>query len=476
MCKFSHFNIEKCVKVKIKAYICGEIFIIIFFETMNIDRDIFNKLSNWKDKQFRKPLILMGARQVGKTWIMKEFGRRYFENTFYVNFDLESDVESFFVQTKNPEKILQSLSLYYNMSIEKGKTLVIFDEIQECNAALNSLKYFQETIPELHIVCAGSLLGVSLSRGDSFPVGKVDFMNVRPLSFKEFLAVENHNLVEYVNSIDEITEIPTAFFNSLKQQYWTYLSCGGMPEAMNIWFETKNPKLVDEKLKAILLAYQNDFAKHADNADIKRIQYVWDSIPSQLAKENRKFLFQLVKTGARAREYEDAIYWLSKAGLIQQIFLSEIPNLPLSAYKNLSAFKIYMNDTALLRVKSDLPNSVFVTENIAFKEFKGALAENYILQSLSVVYDSDLYYWKSDANAEVDFVFQRGLNVIPVEVKSGESITGKSLIVYDKKYSPSIKIRYSMRNLSYSGNLINIPLFLSDWTETLLQKCLDKEV
>jgi len=435
---------------------------------MIIEREILTKLSKWKDTTDRKPLILMGARQVGKTWIMKELGKQYFQNTVYINFDFEKEIKSIFENTKNPERIVQNLQMILNAKIEAGKTLVIFDEIQESNAALNSLKYFCENMPELHVISAGSLLGVALSKGDSFPVGKVDFLNVHPISFKEFLRFYKPNLLEYVESIDSISEIPSAFFSLLKESFYIYQACGGMPEVVSKYLETNDFELVDEKLTGILNSYESDFSKHADTSDIKRIQYVWNSIPSQLAKENRKFLYQLVKTGARAREYEDAIYWLSKAGLIHQIFLVETPNLPLSAYKNLSSFKIYLNDIGLLRRMADLAPNVFMTDNTNYKEFKGALAENYVLQSLVSQYTKEPYYWTFKTSAEVDFLMQIGLDAIPIEVKSGESVTGGSLKFFDSKYSPKYKLRYSMLNLSFSGTLLNIPLFLADWTQKFI--------
>lgn len=437
---------------------------------MKIRRNIIDNLVVWKNSNDRKPLILMGARQVGKTWIMKEFGNAIFKNMVYVNFDLEKEVYSFFESSKNPQRIIQNLSFYYSTTITPGDTLLVFDEVQECNTALNSLKYFCEDMPELHIVCAGSLLGVALSKGDSFPVGKVDFANVYPVTFKEFLQAKSPNLVDYINSLEVVENIPEAFFNVLKENYWYYMSCGGMPEAVSKFLETGDMSQVDIKLSAILSSYRNDFSKHADNNDIKRIEYVWNSIPSQLAKENRKFLYQLVKTGARAREYEDAIYWLTRAGLVNQVFCIDAPNIPLSAYKNLSAFKIYLNDVGLLRKMSDLPSSVFVSDNPIFKEYKGALSENYVLQSLVAQMDKQPYYWTSNFSAEVDFVLQNELDIIPVEVKSGVSVTGKSLTVYDSKYSPRYKLRYSMLNLSKNGTLINIPLPLADWTFDLVAK------
>ena len=434
---------------------------------MIIERSIISDLAKWKDSADRKPLILMGARQVGKTWIMEEFGKRYFDNTIYINFDFEKDIKSIFVATKNPERILQSLAMFFNTKIEAKKTLLIFDEIQECNAALNSLKYFYENTPDLHIICAGSLLGVALSKGDSFPVGKVDFKYICPITFKEFLATRKPNLVEYVDSIDSLKEIPAAFFSLLKENFALYQACGGMPEVVSNFLETNDFELLEEKLWGILNSYQSDFAKHA-NADIKRIQYVWNSIPAQLAKENRKFIYQLVKTGARAREYEDAIYWLSKAGLIHQIFLVETPNLPLSAYKNLSSFKIYLCDIGLLRRMADLAPNIFVTEVSNYKEFKGAIAENYVLQSLVAQFGKEPYYWTYKTSAEIDFLMQVGLDAIPIEVKSGETVTGSSLKFYDAKYSPKYKLRYSMLNLNYDGTLLNIPLFLADWTKKFI--------
>jgi len=437
---------------------------------MEIKRNIEKQLYKWLNSHKRKPLVLQGARQVGKTWLLKHFGADNFENVAYFNFDRQPELKQFFESTKNPKRILQNITLVNGKPILAQKTLIIFDEIQECNEALNSLKYFFEETPEYVIACAGSLLGVAMSRGASFPVGKVDFLQIYPLNFQEFLAQADSNLHSYLEQLAVIEQIPDIFFNQLIEKLKMYYISGGMPEAVVALLEDNDIEKTQKALNNILNAYMLDFSKHVENKDIPKINYIWNSLPSQLARENNKFLYQSVKNGARARDYEQALLWLINAGLSYKVFCSTKPALPLSAYDNLSAFKIYLPDVALLRVLSQLNPSAFAEQNRLFTEFKGALTENYILNSL--VYQSETMprYWKSGNKAEIDFLFQFKNNIIPVEVKSDVNVRSKSLSVYRKKYNPDISIRYSLKNFKYDNGVLNIPLFMVDYTFDIISK------
>jgi len=441
---------------------------------MQIKREIQDKLIEWKLSAFRKPLVLKGARQVGKTWLLKDFGKSKFESVAYFNFEEQPEIKQFFTTTKDVRRILQNLTLVHGKAIEPLKTLIIFDEIQECNEALNSLKYFHENANEYFIVCAGSLLGIALSRGFSFPVGKVDFLNLYPLSFSEYLSVAEPDLLSYTNSIKSIETIPDIFFSKLVEQFKKFFICGGMPEAVKVLLEKQDVELTQNVLKNILDAYSLDFSKHADNKTVPKIEYVWSSVPSQLARENKKFLYQTVKSGARAREYEDAVTWLSQAGLIYKVFRTNKPGLPLSAYDDITAFKLYLIDVGLLRRLSKLDPVAVKEGNRLFVEFKGALSENYILQSFVQQFESVPRYWTSEGKAEVDFLIQHENEIIPAEVKSDENVRGKSLAFYNKLYKSPVRIRYSLRNLTFDDGLLNIPLFLSDHTKELISIALNK--
>jgi predicted AAA+ superfamily ATPase len=438
-----------------------------------MERQIIEKLRQWKIKRNRKPLILQGARQVGKTWILKYFGKVEFEDVAYFNFDEQEGLKEFFKTTKNPQRIIQKLSSIHGRKIIPQTTLIIFDEIQECNEALNSLKYFCEDAPEYSIVSAGSLLGVSLSRGCSFPVGKVEFLSIYPLSFTEFLKSADSQLFDYLNTITISEKIPDIFFNRLVEYFKIYFISGGMPEAALEIIETNDLDSVQSVLKNILHSYQLDFSKHIDKKDIPKIDYVWKSIDSQLAMENKKFLYQAAKEGARAREYENALEWLVKAGLAYRIFLTTKPALPLSAYSDLSSFKLYCLDVGILRRLSNLSPTALSEKNRLFTEFRGALTENYILQSLIPQFDNVVpFYWKSGNQAEIDFLIQYQNFVVPIEVKSGEHTRSRSLSVYQNKYLPEIRIRYSLQNIERNGNLLNIPLFLADYTQKFIAEFL----
>lgn len=436
---------------------------------MKIKRIIQKKLSDWKQSPERKPLILQGARQVGKTWLLKHFGAAEFDNFAYFNFEEQPDLKQFFENTKDVHRILQNLALVYGQPIVPQKTLIIFDEIQECNDALNALKYFSENTPEYLIAGAGSLLGVSMSNGNSFPVGKVDFLHLHPVCFSEFLSAADPELFSYLETIDRIEPLPDIFFHPLVDKLKMFFISGGMPEAIVALLEKQNIERTQQVLQNILNAYALDFSKHAEKKEIPKLNYLWSSIPSQLSRNNKKFLYQAVKPGARSREYEDALLWLSRAGLVHRIFRVSKPGLPLSAYDDLSSFKLYLLDVGLLRRLSFLDPIAIREGNRLFAEFKGALSENYILQHLIAHMEGTPRYWTSGNQAEVDFLIQIKNDIIPIEVKSDESIHSKSLAVYNDLYKPPIRIRYSLKNLKKDNGLLNIPLFLVDHTEKLLR-------
>jgi predicted AAA+ superfamily ATPase len=436
---------------------------------MEIQRDILKQLSAWQNKSDRMPLILQGARQTGKTYVMDNFGKHSFEYVAHFNFDKNDELKQLFEGTKDIKRLLGQLAFYTQSPILPQKTLLIFDEVQECNKALNSLKYFCEDEPEYAVIAAGSLLGVALAKGDSFPVGKVDFMQMYPLTFKEFIAAEAPDLYEFVEKMTTLAELPLIIFNRLAESYRKYLITGGMPKVVADFLENKGLESVEENQQKIMNAYALDFAKHAETKDIPKITAIWNSIPSQLSRENHKFLYKLVKPGARAREYEDALLWLQHAGLVYRVFANTKPNLPLSAYDDLTAFKIYLSDVGLLRCLSQLPPDILLGNSHLFTEFKGAIAENFVLQSLVTQFHVKPRYWTSERNAEVDFIIQHDTEIIPIEVKSAHSVAGKSLAVYDNLYSPKLRIRYSLNNLKKDGNLLNIPVFLADWTKSILR-------
>ena len=430
-------------------------------------RFILNELIKWKESKYRKPLILKGERQIGKTYILKQFGQENYEGVAYFNFDHDEDLYNLFNNTKNPKRILEQLAFIYGKAIMPGKTLIIFDEIQECPNALNSLKYFQEEANEYHIACAGSLLGIRLSH-TSFPVGKVDFLNMYPMTFSEFLIADNcENLVEYMKSINKIENIPDIFFNQLEEKLKAYFIIGGMPEAVNVWVNEKNMELVNNVQENILKAYESDFSKHTENSEANKISLIWNSIPSQLAKENKKFLYQTIKEGARAREYENALNWLNDANLIYKIYNVKKPSIPLIAYNDLSSFKIYMNDVGLLRRMSNLNSRIVVEGNRLFEEFKGAFTENYILNMLCTVFDTVPNYFTFDRH-EIDFIIQHENKIIPIEVKSSNSINNISLTRYNEKFNNELSIRFSMNNLKMDGKILNIPLFLVEYINNFI--------
>ncbi len=443
-----------------------------------MERLILNDLLKWKNSKHRKPLILKGVRQVGKTWVLKEFGKRYYENTAYFNFDEHEEYRQFFETTKDVERILQNLMLVSGQKILPEKTLIIFDEVQDCPNVINSMKYFCENAPQYHIACAGSLLGIALAKPSSFPVGKVNFMQIDPMTFTEFLIANGDgNLVEYLNSVNTIEPIPDAFFNPLTEKLKMYYVTGGMPEPVSLWTQERDVEAMQEALSSIIGAYERDFAKHPDVKEFPKISMIWKSIPSQLARENKKFIYKVVKEGARAREYEDALQWLVDARLVHKIYRSTAPRLPVAAYDDLSAFKIYLVDVGLLRRLAQLSPTAFGEGNRLFTEFKGALSENYVLQALITQFEVLPRYWsQTNPPYEVDFLIQRENDIFPVEVKSEANTASKSLRKFKELFPEEVKlrIRFSLDNLKLDGDVLNIPLFMADQTERLIGMAMEE--
>ncbi len=432
-----------------------------------MNRKIMKNLIEWKNSKDRKPLILRGARQVGKTYIIKKFGMENYEGVAYFNFDHDTDLYNIFDNTKDPDRILEQLAFIYGKAIVPGKTLIVFDEVQECPNALNSLKYFNEEANEYHIICAGSLLGIHLSH-TSFPVGKVDFLDIYPMTFTEFLEADGcKNLVNYMDSLQSPENIPDTFFNRLEEKLKAYFIIGGMPEAVSSWISEKDMEKVNIIQNNILRAYESDFSKHTTNIEANKIFIIWNSIPSQLSKENKKFLYQVAKNGARAREYEDAINWLNDANIVNKVYNITKPSMPLISYNDLSSFKIYLNDVGLLRRMTSLDSRIIVEGNKLFEEFKGALTENYVLQALCAS-GFNPNYFTFENRYEIDFVLQYRNKIIPVEVKSSENINNTSLKAYNEKYNPDIRVRFSMKNLNKDGSLVNIPLFMVEYIKKFI--------
>lgn len=436
------------------------------------------QLLNWKNSPYRKPLILKGVRQVGKTWILKEFGRQFYENTAYFNFDENEEYRQFFETTKDVNRILQNLMLVSGQKILPEKTLIVFDEVQDCPNVINTMKYFCENAPEYHVTCAGSLLGIALARPSSFPVGKVNFMQIDPMTFMEFLIANgDENLAVYLDSIETLEPIPDAFFNPLYEKLKMYYVTGGMPESVRMWTEARDVAVMQEALADIIGAYERDFAKHPGVSEFPKISMIWKSIPSQLARENKKFIYKAVKEGARAREYEDALQWLVDARLVYKIYRSSAPGLPVSAYDDLSAFKIYLVDVGILRRLAMLAPTAFGEGNRLFTEFKGALTENYVLQELATQFEVVPRYWsKGNPPYEVDFLLQRENDIFPVEVKAETNTNSRSLRKFKELYGDRVKlrIRFSLDNLKLNNDVLNIPLFMAGHTDRLIGLALER--
>lgn len=437
---------------------------------MRIERDIIESFKQWKDAPDRKPILLKGARQIGKTWAMETFGSECFDYCVKFDFDRQPELKEVFRTSKSPDRLIKDLALYCEQPILPEKTLMIFDEIQECEEALNSLKYFCEDAPQYHIIAAGSLLGVAVKkRKMTVPVGKVKVMRMYPITFKEFLKASDPQTFEYIDTLDEIRHLPEIIMNKLRTEYRRYHVSGGMPEAVVCLLEEKGIGEVESTLQDILDLYELDFAKYAEPREIPRIHAIWHSLPAQLSKENRKFIYKVIKSGARSKDYEDAMMWLEDAGMIYKVYNISKPGMPLSAYQEKDAFKVYTCDCGLLRRLARLPATV-VTDPIAnYTEFKGAMAENAVLQSLMPIMDVQKpCYWTSDRKAEVEFVIQWGEHIIPIEVKAEDNISGNSLAEYNKKYNPAFRIRFSMLNLQFNSGLLSSPSPLAGWYSKFL--------
>ena len=422
-------------------------------------RIAIEKLLKWKENQHRKPLIIEGARQVGKTWLMKEFGRLYYTDTLYINFDSNSRMAELFASDLDTERLIMGLELYSGRKIDANHTLIIFDEVQEVPRALSSLKYFYENAPEYHIVCAGSLLGIALHEGTSFPVGKVDFLKLYPLSFKEFLmALGKECFAELLENQDYqmITSFKQTYIDALKQYYFV----GGMPEAVQCFAENNDFNEVREIQKTILAAYEQDFSKHAPNDIVPKIRMIWNNIPSQLAKENKKFIYGLIREGARAKDYETAILWLSDCGLVHKVSRVNTAGIPLKAYEDLKAFKLFVVDVGLLACMTGLRQSTLLDGNDLFTEFKGALTEQYVCEQLKTIENLRIYYYTNDrGSCEIDFIADTGEQIIPIEVKAETNLRAKSLKVYREKFALETSVRTSMTDFKKEDRLINLPLY-----------------
>lgn len=422
-------------------------------------REAIKQLELWKSEPSRKPLVLRGARQVGKTWLMKEFGNLYYENVAYISMDENERMTEVFREAFDISRIIEMLEIEVGFKINPEKTLIIFDEIQEIPRALKSLKYFQEKAPEYHIIAAGSLLGIALHEGTSFPVGKVDFCDLYPLTFREFLlACGEEKLVEILdrNDWDTMQVFKTKYVDYLKYYYYV----GGMPEAVLEFTTNRDVKRVRDVQNRLLYAYENDLSKHAPKEIVTRIRMLWNSIPTQLAKENKKFIYGLIREGARAREYEVAITWLMDVGLVYRINRVKKPDFPLRAYQDFSAFKLFIVDIGLLGAMSRLDAKIILEGNRLFEEFKGALTDQYVLQQLIVNPENDIFYWSAEnATSELDFLIQTDDRIVPMEVKAEENLQAKSLKVFMQKYKIENAVRVSMSGFREQDWLINFPLY-----------------
>lgn len=437
-----------------------------------MERNVLEELKHWKQSEWRKPLVIQGARQVGKTWIMREFGRREYQHTAYLSFVDTPHAASIFEGGYDVEGVMQAISLMTGVPVEPGNTLVVLDEIQECERALNALKFLRENAPQYHIMAAGSLLGVAVrQRQMSFPVGQVDFLHLHPLNFREFLAaLGEENLVETLENANEklLRVIHGKLVNRLKE----YLYVGGMPEVVSIYARSRDFSEVRRVQLQIIQGYENDFSKYTAPRDVPRIHAVWNSVPIQLARENRKFVYKYLGEGARAREYEMAVEWLILCGLLHRVRRISKPGVPLAAYESPNAFKLYGIDCGLLGAMARLDSRSMVENNAIFEEVKGALTEQFVLQELLSSTDWKLAYWEPENGmAEVDFVAQAGNEVIPIEVKAGVNLRARSLASYRARYEPTVSLRSSLAPLEYNSGLWNIPLYLVSGAEKMLRDC-----
>ena len=432
---------------------------------ISLQRIAIYNLKKWKESPERKPLIIRGARQVGKTWLMKEFGQSCYDNYVYFNFDEEDELKSVFEVNKNPQRIIELLSMIAGEKIAPGKTLVIFDEVQECPEALNTLKYFKEKANEYHVIAAGSLLGTLLAHPKSYPVGMVNLLDLYPLTFDEFLEATEPALFSYYNSIQKGQSIEEIFHNRLLESYNNYLIIGGMPECVASWINYRDPASVSRIQRELIEIYENDFSKHNGKVNSGRILMVFRSIVSQLAKSNEKFIYGAVRQGARARDFEEAIEWLVSAGMLNRIYNVSKMEHPLSAFDKLDQFKLFLFDTGLLKHMAGVDNSAILLKSDY--QFKGALTENYVLQQLRGQFEVEPRYY-SDKRGEIDFVLQNGVEIIPVEVKGGEGKSAPSFKRYIAEHHPEHAIRFSKLGYRRDGEITNIPLYLARKTKELL--------
>jgi hypothetical protein len=433
-------------------------------------RQAMQVLMDWKRRSDRKPLLIRGARQVGKTWLMKEFGKTEYQKCAYINFDSNDRMQRLFGGDLDIARIITGLQIEADCVIEPDNTLVIFDEVQECPKAVASLKYFCENAPQYHVVAAGSLLGVALHSGTSFPVGKVEFLDIYPLSFSEFLrALDRDDLLKLIN--DQEYELVKAFKDRYIDLLRQYYFIGGMPEAVSAFSQNQDFSLVREIQNRIIGAFEQDFSKHVPVNTVARLRLLWNSIPSQLAKENRKFIYGLIRQGARAKEYELALTWLCDCGLVYKVSRINKPSLPLKAYEDLHAFKLFVLDVGLLGAMGGLDKKALLGGSAIFEEFKGALTEQFVLQQFKAIGGLPVFYWSAEAGeAEVDFVIQVDGNAVPIEVKAEQNLQAKSLKSYYKKYAPEFSIRTSMSDFRIDHWLTNIPLYMIGSIKDIIQQ------
>ncbi len=422
-----------------------------------MERAITEQLISWKDSPDRKPLIIRGARQVGKTWILKDFGKRCFEDTIICNFDVDKELHQVF-ENKSPDRIIGLLELVFGRSIIPGKTLLVFDEVQECPNALNALKYFFEEKRELHIIAAGSLLGILLGRY-SYPVGSVDLLEMSPMDFSEYIKAVDPILYNAYHQMPLLESIPDIFHRKLTDAYHQYLIIGGMPECVADWANKRDYESVLRKQKTLIKFYEGDFGKHSKTINAAKCLMVFQSVPFQLAKENEKFLYGAVRKGARAVDLEDAVTWNIEAGLFNRVHNVSKIECPLAAFKRIDAFKLFLHDTALIKVMANVPNSSILLQDSY--QFKGQLAENYLLEQITGKFEGETFYYSDQACREIDFLLQVDSDIIPIEVKSGANVKSISLKNYLAKRNPRYAIRFSENNFSQNGNLLNLPLYMA---------------
>ena len=421
-----------------------------------------DKLLKWKQSPRRKPLLIRGIRQSGKTWLLQEFGKKYYESIAYFNFEKNKALCMLFKKNLDPKRLITELGTLNSRAISPEKTLIIFDEIQVCSEAITSLKYFSESATRYHIAGAGSLLGIALAHPASYPVGKVDMMTLNSMNFLEFLMANNEEMmVDYLaEKLIKPEPVSEIFTNKLENYLKTYYITGGMPEAVNVWIKTKDVFEVEAVQQNILNLYELDFAKYAPTADIAKLSMIWNSIPSQLARENGKFVYGLLREGAGARAFEGAITWLKNAGMVYKVYKIEKPAIPLKVYENKSYFKLYVPDVGLLKKMSDLSAKSIIEEDVMYREFKGVMAENFCLQEIVSLTEKVPFYWSSGNLAEIDFILQFNDKIIPLEVKAADNVKSKSLAVYRKKYDPPVSVKASLRNLNFAEGVLNCPLYL----------------